>query len=77
MTHQYQSHEQCVIAEKAQLSDRLTRLHAFMSGDQFRSLPEEDRDLLRKQFNATGELILILGKRIDRAVAMNMPIGSK
>jgi hypothetical protein len=53
--------------EYAELSERLTKLHAFIDSDKYRTLPPLDRDLLVNQSSAMCSYIMYLDKRIARA----------
>lgn len=66
MSHQYQPHEQRVIAEKADLDDKVSRLHAFTTSTIFAVLDKEDQRLLRSQLLVMGGYSEILRKRIER-----------
>jgi hypothetical protein len=62
-----QPHQERVVAESNELLDRLTKLTAFISGnDAFKSLAAEDQDLLRRQRDIMGDYLEILGMRIAR-----------
>jgi hypothetical protein len=61
-------HEQRVIAEFAQLADRLHKLNAFMLTPLYASLPEDDQRLLRMQADAMALLAKILNMRVDKFV---------
>jgi hypothetical protein len=62
----YQPHQERVIAEKADLDERLQKLAAFMGGEVFDALPEEDRYLMQLQSSVMLSLSMLLGKRIER-----------
>jgi hypothetical protein len=54
-----------VVAEKAQLDDKLNKLIAFYSTAMFEGLPTEERTRLRNQGGAMRVYSEILGARID------------
>jgi hypothetical protein len=58
-------HQQRVVAEKAQLDDKLNKLIAFYSTAMFEGLPTEERTRLRNQGGAMRVYSEILGARID------------
>ena len=60
-------HQERVIAESNDLRMKLTKLTAFISGnDAFEKLAAQDQDLLRQQRDIMGEYLDILGQRIAR-----------
>lgn len=59
-------HQQRVVAEKAELDERLQKLAVFMGRDDFDALPDEDRYLLHVQSSVMLSLSMLLGKRIER-----------
>lgn len=62
-----QPHQQRVIAEYDDLSQRLVSLRSFISDDTiFSTLPDEDKDLLIQQRCLMAELQSVLAKRIAR-----------
>lgn len=62
-------HVQRMIAEGEQLTDRLEKLGAFLTGDLFKTLPETDQTLLSAQCGAMTAYLQILSLRIERALA--------
>lgn len=58
--------QQRVIAEKAQLKDRLTKLSAFVEGEAFQNLSLLDQNLLREQKQLMERLDRVLWERIAR-----------
>jgi hypothetical protein len=58
---EYLPHEQRVIDEKSELSDKVGKLVAFTNTKVFAELDEPNKELLRKQLEAmfTYEMILI------------------
>lgn len=62
----YLPHQQRVIDEKAELDERLAKLHAFLKTGIFKSLPDEDQILLDRQATAMSILSGILKARIAR-----------
>lgn len=61
-----QPHQQRVVDEKAELDERLGKLHAFLKTGIFKSLPDEDQILMDRQARAMRMLSGILGERIAR-----------
>lgn len=61
-----QPHQQRVVAEYAELDDRLRKLCTFLESDRFAGLDAEDRDLLEKQAQAMRMYANILTVRIER-----------
>lgn len=61
-----QPHEQRVIAEYAELVDRVKKLTNFRLGARAERLPEVERDLLRQQEDAMARYAAVLSKRIAR-----------
>ena len=60
-------HEQRVVDEKAELSERLEKLNDFISSSPiFEGLPEKDQSLLVSQKFAMSEYEAILTERISR-----------
>lgn len=62
-----QPHEQRVVLESNELRERLTKLTAFISGNEaFGKLDAKDQSLMRQQRDVMGEYFDILGQRIAR-----------
>lgn len=59
-------HQQRVVGEKAELDERLAKLHAFLKTGVFKSLPDEDQIMLDRQATAMSILSGILKARIAR-----------
>lgn len=59
-------HEQRVVAEFAELTDRITKLGAFIATPAFHGLDDTDRALLEEQLGAMGEYAAALDYRIRR-----------
>ena len=58
-------HQQRVVSEKAELDERILKLHAFIQESHiFRALPEDDQDRLKRQHVAMADYSGILGERI-------------
>lgn len=57
-------HQQRVVAEKAQLDDKLSKLRAFMAREIFKTLPELEQERLSIQANAMEVYSFVLGERI-------------
>lgn len=58
-------HQQRVIEEQQQLSDRLVKLAAFVTAPKFSGIPAEERDLLREQLTLMSKLQRVLDQRIQ------------
>lgn len=65
MPPRLQPHEQRVVAEKADLDEKLNRLRAFIDGDVFVGLDGAEKDRLRRQAVYMGAYSAVLGDRID------------
>lgn len=59
-------HEQRVVAEKAELDEKITKLKAFMKSETGLSIPAIDHGLLRQQAEAMESYSWFLGLRIRR-----------
>lgn len=59
-----QPHQQRVVAEKAELDDRLDKLGIFIGSDLFNKLPESEKELLYRQHVAMQGYSEILETRI-------------
>ena len=59
-------YQQRVITEKKDLDSKIERLAAFMDGEMFNSLPNDDRSDLTAQRGAMQEYSDILASRISR-----------
>lgn len=55
-----------VIAEKAELDERISKLGAFLDGEVFKTLDIEDRALMMAQLTAMHAYSYTLGGRIER-----------
>lgn len=60
-----EEHERRVVEERAELSDRVTKLSAFLGGDVAGSLGEVDIFLLRSQFVWMRSYLDVLDRRIE------------
>jgi hypothetical protein len=61
-----QPHEERVLAEEAELSDRLNKLGAFIHGETFPTLAAEDQRLLQEQDDCMRAYAGVLRQRIAR-----------
>lgn len=59
-----QPHQERVVAEKAELDDKLTKLTAFFDSTIFSSLPDEEQTRLRRQAHFMWQYSDVLGERI-------------
>ena len=57
-------HQERVVAERAELNEKLTKLLAFMNTESFEALPDRDRYLLNKQASFMGFYRDTLDERI-------------
>ncbi|MCV4287884.1 hypothetical protein OH708_08205 [Pseudomonas capsici] len=57
-------HLQRVIAEKAQLDDKIEKLSAFFDTDLFKGLPAKQNELLTTQLSCMREYSVLLAERI-------------
>ena len=60
-----QPHEQRVVAEKNEVSDRLAKLLSFFQGPVFQKLGEAERSRLRNQARFMDGYAAVLEERID------------
>jgi hypothetical protein len=64
---QMQPHQERVVAESNELRERVTKLTAFISGNEtFGKLDAKDQSLLRQQRDIMTEYLDVLGERIAR-----------
>lgn len=63
-----QPHQQRVVDEKNELGERLTKLLAFIGTDLYKSLPEEDKELLFFQSQIMEDYFEVLEQRIERFI---------
>jgi len=61
-----QPHEERVVKEQADLNEKINKLNAFIGGDIFNGLPEEDRALLEEQSRWMSAYSGVLRERIKR-----------
>lgn len=61
-------HEVRVLAEQAELTDRIKKLNAFVGSEKYRALDAEDRDLLSEQLYWMQGYSHVLAKRVARFV---------
>ena len=59
------AHQQRVISEKNEVSERLSKLYAFFQGPIFPTLPEAERSRLRNQARFMDGYAAVLGERIE------------
>lgn len=59
-----QPHQQRVVDEKTELDAKLTKLSAFMDGQIFKALPEEERNRLIRQKEYMCDYSDVLAERI-------------
>lgn len=62
-------HEQRLVAEHAQLNNRLAKLEAFLESDAFLHLGPDDQHDLQTQANCMRVYLNVLTARIDRLTA--------
>jgi hypothetical protein len=59
-------HEERVLAERCELSDRLNKLIAFIESEAFNAIDRYDRGLLRLQRLRMSDYLSVLDERIER-----------
>lgn len=59
-------HQERVLVELKELNEKLIKLGAFIGGDIFNALPNEDRDLLEEQNRWMEAYCGVLRKRVER-----------
>jgi hypothetical protein len=59
-------HQQRVVEEEKSLEEKIVKLTAFINGQVFATLQDEEKRLLQDQFKAMHQYHLILGLRIRR-----------
>ncbi len=64
-----QPHQERVIEEEKELSEKLNKLGEFIHGDVFHALPDEDKELLQDQDDHIRAYVNVLRKRIERFAA--------
>lgn len=62
----YLPHQQRVVEELEELSDKSQKLSVFITGDIFAGLPEEEKKDLAEQLETMEKYADILERRIDR-----------
>ena len=60
-----QPHQQRVVTEKDELAEKLTKLNAFIGGEIYNGLPEDERTRLARQATAMKDYLDILNERIQ------------
>jgi hypothetical protein len=61
-----QAHQERVVVEKKELDEKLNKLKAFIEGGAiFKTLPEDEKHRLNRQFDVMAEYSRILRQRID------------
>ena len=60
------AHAQRVVAERAQLADKLAKLNKFLGGDHSAQLLAVDRELLQLQAHQMGQYLRTLDLRLER-----------
>lgn len=61
-----QDYQQRVVDEKAQLDEKITKLAAFIDGDIFKTLHEDERVNMKLQLYFMQGYTTVLAKRIER-----------
>lgn len=64
-----QPHQQRVVAEAAELREKLGKLETFSQGDVFKELPQDEQNDLTAQQLVMGDYLKILDRRITRFVS--------
>ena len=57
-------HQERVVAEKAELDERIGKLRAFIGSDTFKHVDASEQERLRRQAYIMKELSQVLGERI-------------
>jgi hypothetical protein len=65
-----QPHQQRVIAERGELAERLDKLNAFIGGELWLKLPEDERDLLVEQRGYMTAYLGVLQRRSARFLSL-------
>lgn len=60
-----QPHQQRVVDEKSELDEKLSKLSIFISGEIFKTLPNDEQERLTLQQFHMGQYSMILQQRID------------
>jgi hypothetical protein len=60
-----QPHQQRVVEEKAELDNKIQKLNAFFHSSIFSSLPEAEKDRMKRQVGVMEEYSSILQERIN------------
>ena len=64
-------HQERVVAEGKELSDKFIALGLYIGSEEFKTLDQIDQDLLRQQFDTMREYRNILASRITRFTPKN------
>ena len=64
MSKELQPHQKRVVAERTELEDRLGKLQAFITGEKFASVPDDEQGRLVLQHHIMTALALVLEQRI-------------
>jgi hypothetical protein len=60
-----QPHQERVVVERDELSEKIGKLRTFTNGAVFSTLPYEERGLLTRQYLAMSNYLDILNRRIE------------
>jgi len=63
-TNNMAPHQERVVAEKAELDEKLEKLNAFGKGEIFPTLPAEEQERLIRQSKIMDQYSVVLGERI-------------
>ena len=61
-----QPHQERVVEEEKALREKFDKLNAFLIGDTFKTVSDQDGDLLRRQHRHMGAYLDVLVERIKR-----------
>ena len=61
-----QPHQERVVEEEKALREKFDKLNAFLIGDTFKTVSDQDGDLLRRQHRHMGAYLDVLVERIAR-----------
>lgn len=59
-----EAYQSRVIEEKQELDFKLTKIHAFISSQQFQAVNQAEQERLKRQFQAMSTYSQVLGERI-------------
>jgi len=57
-------YQERVVKEKEELDDKISRLRPFVSGENFKNLPEDERERMSRQLDLMEDYSKVLSERI-------------